>query len=69
MRKALRIIGIILLLVSIPIGTVALLLRSGRIQTAVIQRLTEELSKNLDADIHIDRVKFRFFNSLRLEGV
>ena len=69
MRKALRIVGIILLFVSIPIGTVALLLRSGRVQTAVIQRLTEELSTNLDADIHIDRVKFRFLNSLRLEGV
>ncbi|MBP5476837.1 MAG: translocation/assembly module TamB domain-containing protein [Paludibacteraceae bacterium] len=69
MRKALRIVGVILLIVGLITGSVALLLRSGRVQTAVIKLITEQLSEKLNADIQIRRFKFRFLNRLLIEDV
>lgn len=69
MRKVWRIACVILLLVGLLAGAVTLLLRSGRVQTAVIRMVTEQLSRRLDADIRISRFKFRFLNRLQLEEV
>ncbi len=69
MRRALRIAGVILLSVGLLAGTVAVLLRSERVQTAVIRLITGQLSERLDADIQIRRFRFRFLNRLLLEEV
>ncbi len=70
MRKTLRIVGVCLLLLCLSVGVaVGLFMRSGRVQTAVTQLLTEQLASRLGADIQVGRVKFRFLNRLRLENV
>lgn len=51
------------------IATAIALIRSGRVQTAITQYLTLELSRGLHADVHIDKVKIRFFNRLEVQGV
>ena len=45
------------------------LARSGRVQTAMVQMLTEELSRGLHADVKVESVKFRFFNKLDVQGL
>lgn len=70
MKKTLRIVGVCLLFICLLAGAATgLFLRSGRVQTAVIQLVAEELSGRLGVDVRVERIKFRFLNRLRLENV
>ncbi|MCQ2345771.1 MAG: translocation/assembly module TamB [Paludibacteraceae bacterium] len=69
MKRLLVILGVLLLCSLLTVGAFVLSIRSGKVQTAAIAYLTEELSKALDADISVDQVDIRFFNRLTLNGV
>ena len=45
-----------------------LLVRSARVQTAVAGVFTDELSRALQAEVHVDRLDYRFFNNLDISG-
>ena len=44
-----------------------MLLRSSRVQTALTQYLTDELSRGLGAEVSVGRVKLQFFNRLEID--
>lgn len=68
--KRIAYIGIVLLTCTIMVaGGLLMLARSARVQTAIISLLTEELSRGLGVDAHIDRVHFKPLRSLDVEGV
>ncbi len=46
-----------------------LLVRSARVQTAVAGVLTDELSRALQAEVHVGRLDYRFFNNLDINGL
>ena len=69
MKHVRRILVVLAVVIGLIAGSVALLLRSGRVQTAVIQLVTEKLSQSLGTDIRVERIKFRFLNRLHLDGV
>lgn len=48
---------------------VFVLLRSSRVQTAAVGLFSEQLSRGLNAEVHIDHVSFHFLNRLQLDGL
>ncbi|MCQ2347784.1 MAG: translocation/assembly module TamB [Paludibacteraceae bacterium] len=69
MKKLLVIIGVLLLCTVLTVGAFLLALRSARVQTAAVAILTDELSRSLKADIHIDHVDIRPPLALYMQGV
>jgi hypothetical protein len=45
------------------------ILKSSKVQTYITQKITQEISKNLNAKFQIESVNFKFFNRLVLENV
>jgi len=68
-KKTIKILAIVfasfILLMAIP----AVLLQFSKIQSAVVHLATEKLSEKLQTEIKIERVDYRFFNKLSIEGV
>lgn len=58
----------ILVLIIIPVSTY-FLLQSARVQTFLVKIVTNEISKNLDANFKIESVNYSFFNKVVLKNV
>ncbi len=69
MKRFLYILLIFLLCTVMVAVSGIMLLRSERVQTALTQLLTEELSRGLGVDVSVERVKLTFFNSLEVDGL
>jgi len=68
-KRALYILLTVVCCTLLTAGTLIALARSGRVQTAMVQLLTEELSRGLHADVQIEHIKLRFFNRLEISGL
>ncbi len=67
MKRTIKyIVCALLILLGLGFGSTLLVVRSGRVQTWVIQQITGRLSDELQTDVHIDRVKIHFLNRLQL---
>lgn len=69
MKRILLVIGVFIVCTVLTLGMSVMLLRSSKVQTAAISLLTEQLSRGLGADVHIEKIDLAFLNSLDLKGV
>ena len=69
MKRILLVIGVFIVCTILTLGMSVMLLRSSKVQTAAISLLTEQLSRGLGADVHIEKIDLAFLNSLDLKGV
>jgi len=61
---------IIFLLVIITLPTAAFfILKSSKVQTYLIHKITQEVSENLNAKFEVEAVHFKFFNRIALKNV
>ena len=69
MRKALAVIGIILVSLLLLMGGCTLSLRFSYVQTFIVRMITERMSEALNADVSIQRIHYRPLNHLSIDSL
>ncbi len=69
MKKAIRIILYVLLSIFLLLGVLLAVLSSSRVQTKIVGKITQELTNTVQTNIAIDRVSYRFFNRIEVNGI
>ena len=69
MKRFLTILSVLLICIMLTVSAALLLVRSSRVQTAVVGLVTDELSRALSSEVHIDGVDVRMPGNVRLTGV
>ncbi len=69
MKKALKITGVVLGVLLLLVGGSVVLLRQSKVQTYIIQRVSERLSKQLDAEVRIGRIYYQPLSRLTVDSL
>ncbi|MCQ2333491.1 MAG: translocation/assembly module TamB [Paludibacteraceae bacterium] len=68
-KRLVTILLTLLVCTLLTLGTMAILVRSSHVQTAVVQMLTTQLSHGLGADVSVEKVDIRGISGLDIHGI
>ncbi len=69
MKRIGYILSIVVACTVLLCGALLCLVGSSKVQTALVQVLTQELSKGLQTEVQIGKVDYRLFNNLEVNGI
>lgn len=69
MKRFAYILTIVVGCLILTLGSLLLLVRSSKVQTAMLSVLTQELSRGVQAEVSVEHFDFHFFDELELTGI
>ncbi len=69
MKRFLYILSVVLACTVLVLGMLFMLIRSSRVQTAMLDVVAQELSRGLEADVHIGKADYRLFNKVSFRDI
>lgn len=69
MKRFLYILSVVSACTVLVLGMLFMLIRSSKVQTAMLDVVAQELSRGLEADVHIGKADYRLFNKVALHDI
>ncbi len=69
MKRFLYILSVVLACTVLVLGMLFMLIRSSRVQTAMLDVVAQELSRGLEADVHIGKADYQLFNKVSFRDI
>lgn len=69
MKRFVYILAIVVSCTILVAGMLFMLIRSSKVQTAMLNVAASEISRGIQADVHIGRIDYRLFNKILLEDL